>query len=46
MMKALVGDDTPDEPEPVEAPAPPKVNATVKAEAPKVVQVNSTAPSK
>jgi len=32
MMKALIGDTSPDEPEVVEAPAPPKVT-----EAPKVL---------
>lgn len=49
MMKALVGDNSPDEPEVVEAPAPPKVveapkaaNAT-KPEAPKV-QADATKP--
>jgi hypothetical protein len=37
MMKALIGDTSPDEPEVVEAPAPPKIT-----EAPKVL--NSTKP--
>ena len=45
MMKALLGDNSPDEPEPVEAPAPPKVAATPKVEAPKVMQINASAPT-
>jgi len=31
MMKALIGDTSPDEPEVVEAPAPPKIVETPKA---------------